>query len=150
MNIFLPALVDNSYSIHNHMPAIRTRTLQIQTNHPFREIGSAIYHVQRCFHASAASSLPSAAEGKDEPPNRSANEEPGAMSRKLEQLTEEALENSGGRAEKVIEEAGFSETLKKRLEARILDSKFRSENVQAFAEVSMPVCHDVTQRESYD
>ena len=88
---------------------------------------------------SANRGSPSGTEDRDELATQPKEKETGAMSRKLEQLIEEGLESSGGRAEKVIEESGFSEELKKRLEDRILDTKFRNENVQAFAEVSMPV-----------
>ena len=57
----------------------------------------------------------------------------------MEQMTEESMEQSGSRAAKIVEEAGFSEELKKRLEARITDSKFRSEHPTAFAALNMPV-----------
>ena len=42
-------------------------------------------------------------------------------------------------ARHVIHESGFSDELKKQLEARIKDSAFRSENAGAFAELAMPV-----------
>lgn len=54
-------------------------------------------------------------------------------------MTEESLERGGRAAQKAIDEAGFSEELKKRLEARIQDTKFRSENPAAFAQMDMPV-----------
>lgn len=63
----------------------------------------------------------------------------GAMSRRLADMTDETLESGGRTARKAVEEAGFSEELKKRLEARIQDSEFRSENPAAFAQVNMPV-----------
>lgn len=61
------------------------------------------------------------------------------MSRRLGDMTEESLERGGRAAQKAIDEAGFSEELKKRLEARIQDTKFRSENPAAFAQMEMPV-----------
>ena len=72
--------------------------------------------------------------------------EPGAMSRRLEEMTEQAIEEGGSRAQKLVAESGggggdggFSEDLKKKLEGRILDSTFRNENPQAFAALNMPV-----------
>ena len=67
--------------------------------------------------------------------------EPGMsrMSERLAQMTEETIEQGGRGAEKAISEAGFSEELKKRLEARIQDGKFRNRNPAAFAAMSMPV-----------
>jgi len=62
-----------------------------------------------------------------------------AMSRRLADMTDETLESGGRTARKAVDEAGFSEELKKRLEARIQDSTFRSENLVAFAQVNMPV-----------
>lgn len=62
----------------------------------------------------------------------------GRMSDRLEQMTEEMLQHGGRRAEKIVKEAGFSEELKAKLEARLMDSKFRSENPAAFAQVTMP------------
>ena len=64
------------------------------------------------------------------------------MSRRLEEMTDESLEQGGRSAHKAVEEAGFSEGLKRRLEARIADSRFKSENPAAFAEANMPVCSD--------
>jgi len=62
-----------------------------------------------------------------------------AMSRRLADMTDETLGSGGRTARKVVEEAGFSEELKKRLEARIQDKTFRSENPAAFAQINMPV-----------
>ena len=62
-----------------------------------------------------------------------------AMSRRLADMTDETLESGGRTARKAVDEAGFSEELKKRLEARIQDSTFRNENLAAFAQVNMPV-----------
>ncbi len=63
----------------------------------------------------------------------------GAMSRRLEDLTEQTIEESGARSRKAFEEAGFSEELKRQLEERIEMSKFKSENAAALAQVNMPV-----------
>lgn len=65
--------------------------------------------------------------------------EPGGMSRRLAQMTDESIEQGGRSAKKAIEEGGFSEELKRRLEARIQESSFKNENPAAFAQVNMPV-----------
>lgn len=65
--------------------------------------------------------------------------EPGGMSRRLAQMTDESIEQGGRSAKKAIEEGDFSEELKRRLEERIQESSFKSENPAAFAQVSMPV-----------
>ncbi|KXS97919.1 hypothetical protein AC578_4378 [Pseudocercospora eumusae] len=62
----------------------------------------------------------------------------GAMSQRLEQMSEESLETGGRAARKAVEEAGFSEELKSRLEKRLADSSFRSDNAAAFAQANMP------------
>ena len=61
------------------------------------------------------------------------------MSERLAQITDELIEQDGRRAKKAIEEGGFSEELKKKLEARLQESSFRSKNAAAFAQVSLPV-----------
>lgn len=63
----------------------------------------------------------------------------GRMSQRLLQMTEESIEQSGRGMTKAIEEGGFSDDLKKQLEARIQDSTFRTENRPALAETNMPV-----------
>ncbi|KAB2575433.1 hypothetical protein DBV05_g5911 [Lasiodiplodia theobromae] len=70
-----------------------------------------------------------------------ANEEkePGAMSRRLESLTEEGLVSGGRAAQKAaVEDAGFSEELKKRLEARIAGANFNNEFAQSLAQAGLP------------
>lgn len=63
----------------------------------------------------------------------------GAMSRRLEQMTEESLEEGGSGARKAVREAGFSEELKRKLEARIVEEKNRELDPTASAVLSMPV-----------
>lgn len=53
-------------------------------------------------------------------------------------LSEESLQSSGRSARKAVEEAGFSEDLKRQLEQKIADANFRSEHASAFAQVEMP------------
>lgn len=60
------------------------------------------------------------------------------MSRRLAQMSEEGLEDSGRRAAKVVQEAGFDDELKRQLEERIKSASFRSENASAFAQANLP------------
>lgn len=62
------------------------------------------------------------------------------MSRRLSEMTEQSMEEGGRSARKTMEEAGFSEELKKQLEERIAESTFRSQNAAAISQVEMPVC----------
>ena len=64
----------------------------------------------------------------------------GRMSERLAQMTDEMIEGDVRSTEKAIEEGGFSEELKKKLEARLQESSFRSENATAFAQANLPVC----------
>ncbi|KAK7533782.1 uncharacterized protein J3D65DRAFT_556691 [Phyllosticta citribraziliensis] len=67
------------------------------------------------------------------------SEEKGAMTRRLEELTEEGLVSGGRRAQKAAtEEAGFSEELKKELEERIANSNFRSEYASQIGYANLP------------
>lgn len=61
------------------------------------------------------------------------------MSERLKQMTDEMIERDGRGAKRAIEEGGFSEELKKKLEARLQESSFRSENAAAFAQANLPV-----------
>ncbi|KAI9717133.1 MAG: hypothetical protein M1812_004881 [Candelaria pacifica] len=64
-------------------------------------------------------------------------EEEGAMSRRLSELTNQAIEGDLRGAGKVTEEAGFSEDLKRQLEDRIAEGRFRSENAGALSQVEL-------------
>jgi hypothetical protein len=67
-------------------------------------------------------------------------QEEGAMSRRLNDMAEEAYLEGGRSARKNIQEAGFSDELKAKLEERITASSFRSDNAAAFSIADMPVC----------
>ncbi|MCJ1290967.1 hypothetical protein MMC34_002509 [Xylographa carneopallida] len=60
------------------------------------------------------------------------------MSRRLEDMTERVFDYGGRGAQKSVQEAGFSEELKRTLEARIANSSFKSANQAAFAQIDMP------------
>jgi hypothetical protein len=70
-------------------------------------------------------------------PRRDNGLEPGAMSRRLAEATEEALFEGGRAGRKAVEEAGFSEELKQRLLEKVKAQRFRSENAGAFAEAGL-------------
>ncbi|KAJ5231752.1 uncharacterized protein N7469_006340 [Penicillium citrinum] len=61
-----------------------------------------------------------------------------AMSRRLSQMTEDAMVEGGRSARRNIEHAGFSEDLKKQLEERVLAASFRSEHAAAHSILDMP------------
>ena len=95
-------------------------------------------NVRQFFHSNDVRLRPS----EPEEDKKTTEVERGAMSRKLEEMTDQSLEESGYRAQKVVAEAGFSEDLKKRLAAKIEDSEFRSQNAAAFATLDMLVGYD--------
>jgi hypothetical protein len=64
--------------------------------------------------------------------------EEGAMSRRLAEMASDNLETGGRSARKAVEEAGFSEELKARLQERIASAGFKSDNASAFAQVDLP------------
>ncbi|PSK60478.1 hypothetical protein B9Z65_628 [Elsinoe australis] len=70
--------------------------------------------------------------------NDAAEKEQGAMSRRLSEMTSSSLETGGRSARKAVEEAGFSEDLKRQLEERLANASFKSEHAQAFAQADLP------------
>lgn len=63
--------------------------------------------------------------------------EPGAMTRRLQEATEDALFTGGRAGQRAIEDAGFSSELKEQLLSKIADAKFQSENSSAFVEANI-------------
>lgn len=76
---------------------------------------------------------------KGDPEANGQGQAEGRMSERLDQMTNAMIEQDGRRVKKVIDEGGFSEELKKKLETRLQESSFRSENAAAFAQASLPV-----------
>lgn len=68
-------------------------------------------------------------------------EEEGAFTRRLAEMTEEALLEGGRSARKNLQEAGFSEELKRKLEERLKDSAFKNEHAGAISVANLPVCN---------
>ncbi|KAK2060229.1 hypothetical protein LY76DRAFT_421033 [Colletotrichum caudatum] len=100
-------------------------------------INTRIHPASRRFYSSDRSSeaaeAPPSDQSKDEPPK-----EKGAMSRRLEEATEEALLTGGRAGRRAVEDAGFSEELRERLLDKVQTAQFRSKYASAFAEASMP------------
>ncbi|TKA66181.1 hypothetical protein B0A49_08347 [Cryomyces minteri] len=60
------------------------------------------------------------------------------MSRRLAQMSDESLEVGGRSARRAVEEAGFDEDLKRRLEERIAGASTRNDYPSAFAQAELP------------
>lgn len=69
----------------------------------------------------------------------SGSKEEGALSRRLAEMTEESLLEGGRSARKNLQEAGFSDDLKRTLEEKIKAASFKSDNAQAFSVLDTPV-----------
>lgn len=61
------------------------------------------------------------------------------MSRRLSEMAEDSIDSGDRSARKAVEEAGFSEELKRQLEDRIAGTSSRSQHPQAFSEVDLSV-----------
>lgn len=70
-------------------------------------------------------------------PTENINESQGAMYRRLEEATEDALLNGGRAGRRAFEEAGFDEELKSRLLNKIADAKFLSEHGNAIVSAGL-------------
>jgi len=79
-------------------------------------------------------------EKKDDSSSQNEPQEESAMVRRLSEMTEDAMLEGGRSARKNIQEAGFSEDLKAKLEERLAGSTFRNEYAAAHSIVDMPVC----------
>ncbi len=130
--------------VRKFLPFVCTRCLCGQLAYPSFRLQNG--RTSKAFATSTA--LPQEnkhASAKDEDNTKTLGEisenggEPGGMSRRLAQMTDESIELGDRSAKKAIEEGGFSEELKRRLESRIQESSFKSENTAAFAQVNMPV-----------
>jgi hypothetical protein len=54
-------------------------------------------------------------------------------------MAEETMDTGSKSDRKLMQDVGFSEELKRKLEERIAQTAFQAENQQAFSEVNMPV-----------
>jgi hypothetical protein len=97
--------------------------------------------VQRTLSTCSPLSAEQAAVPKNEDDNvtKDTQQERGAMSRRLSEMAEECMDTGSKSDRKLMEDAGFSEELKRTLEERIAQTAFKAEHQQAFSEVNMPV-----------
>ncbi|KAI1802332.1 hypothetical protein F4811DRAFT_404856 [Daldinia bambusicola] len=96
---------------------------------------------QRKKYTTKASESPasgSSSRQSDDAADGNNKSEPGPMTRRLQEATEEALLTEGTAGRRSIEHAGFSDELKERLLAKVKDAEFRSEHAAAFVEAGMP------------
>ncbi|KAF2276654.1 uncharacterized protein EI97DRAFT_432899 [Westerdykella ornata] len=75
---------------------------------------------------------------EDEIEETKQDKDEGAMTRRLRDMSEEALLSGGRSSQKAVSEAGFSEELRKQLEERIASAQFRAEHRSAFTEAQLP------------
>ena len=95
----------------------------------------------RSFSSRSPLSTGQSAAPKDENEDDKQNggQEEGAMSRRLSDMAEETMDTGSKSDRKLMEDAGFSEELKRKLEERISQTAFQARHQQAFSEVNMPV-----------
>ncbi|KAL7919496.1 hypothetical protein ACQKWADRAFT_301288 [Trichoderma austrokoningii] len=63
----------------------------------------------------------------------SSKTEPGAMTRRLQEATEEALFSGGSAGKRAVQDAGFSQELKEQLLSKIADAKFQHDHSSSLA-----------------
>ncbi|PIA94342.1 hypothetical protein CB0940_08259 [Cercospora beticola] len=123
---------------------VRARYLRVRVRAP-------AWHLR---HSSNARSPP-APQGGEHASSRNTEhgeESKGAMTRKLEQLSEESLTTGGRSARKSVEEMGgassFSEDLRQQLEGKIAAADFRNDYAGAISQANLPASAPKHVRES--
>jgi hypothetical protein len=101
---------------------------------------TAIAPASRRFSAACQRNQTTKTEERKESKDAPEEEKDSAMSRRLAQMTEDAMLEGGRSARRNIENVGFSEELKKQLEERVAAAAFKSEHAAAHSIVDMPVC----------
>ncbi|USW52845.1 Putative DnaJ subfamily C, member 28 domain-containing protein [Septoria linicola] len=95
-------------------------------------------------YASGGGSPPNAGargDGEHAPVRADEEQEKGAFTQKLEHISEESLLTGGRSARKAVEEtggSGFSENLRRELEAKIAAADFKNEHAAAISEANLP------------
>ncbi|VUC20577.1 unnamed protein product [Clonostachys rosea] len=82
-------------------------------------------------------SQPSESPSEGHKSSSSSSSEPGAMTRRLQEATEDALLTGGRTSQKLVEDAGFSEELKEKLFNKVKEAQFRKKFSSAFAEAGI-------------
>ena len=122
------------------MPSIADKSLKLCTRRLRVTYGPSHipqHDALRLF--STAFRLPQAQQNTVRKNDSNEEEEEGAMSRRLTDLSEEALEKGGRGARKAVEEAGFDEAMKRKLEDHLVNTRFREEHRGALAQAEMSV-----------
>lgn len=109
----------------------------LQAAHYSRQASSSGRHHDEVSHPTHSEDVDSGSKVDGRAKNRQVGD-PGAMSRRLEEATEEALLTGGIAGQRAIEHAGFSDELKERLLDKVKDAKFRKQFSGAFAQAEMP------------
>ncbi|KAF5642568.1 hypothetical protein F52700_3138 [Fusarium sp. NRRL 52700] len=134
--LYIPKAHDMSVPIHR-VPFVCRRCLQVSRQ--TRTLPPAQYSTQ----AGASETTEDQRQGKSakkveqESNENTVEKELGPLARRLEEATEEALFTGGRAGRRAVEDAGFSEELKKRLLKKIADANVESKNASAFAEASL-------------
>ena len=63
----------------------------------------------------------------------------GAMSRRLAEMAEETMDTGSKSDRKLVQDAGFSEELKRQLEDKLAQTSFAAQNQRTASQVAMPV-----------
>ncbi|CAG8414403.1 unnamed protein product [Penicillium salamii] len=111
-------------------------------------IGAPIAPASRRFSAACSRNQTAKPENKADGEDANKEENGSAMSRRLAQMTEDAILEGGRSARRNIEHAGFSDELKKQLEERVAAASFKSENATAHSIVDMPAAAGQGTREN--
>lgn len=99
------------------------------------------------FRASAFDNEANYEKGRADGDGPTRKDKSGTLSRRLAEMTEDMILEGGRSARRNLQEAGFSEELKKRLEEKIKESAFKNEHAVAFSIANMPVgCYSVLSR----
>ena len=107
-----------------------------------RAIRTQKLNASRTFSSHSPLSATQSAAPKDEDEDdkpKNGGQEEGAMSRRLSDMAEEIMDTGSKSDRRLMEDAGFSAELKRKLEERISQTTFRAGHQQAFSEANMPV-----------
>ncbi|KAL2431603.1 hypothetical protein ABEF95_012251 [Exophiala dermatitidis] len=109
--------------------------------------GASPYYSSRSIDISRSFSVATQLWEEQKPSNHKLNDadkatsneqEEGAMSRRLAEMAEETIDTGSRSDRRLIQEAGFSDDLKKQLEERIAQTEFAAQNQRAASVVNMP------------
>src|SRR5947209_6264080 len=114
----------------NRLRAFSLRTIPSQKSITLRTFSS---------HSPLAARKATSPSDEDEGAKQNVGQGEGAMSRRLSEMAEGTMDTGSKSDRKLMQDAGFSEELKRKLEERIAQTAFQAENQQTFSEINMPV-----------